>query len=138
MKALVPFGPTSFLPTEFDRLFEGFLGRQNGISPAAALRVRLDLEEDEESYRVTAEVPGVPRDELEITVVGDVLTIAGEKKKEVESEGYSERTFGRFERKIQFPGAVDPKGVRAETKDGVVIVTLPKADAERPHRIEIG
>lgn len=135
MKSLVPFGPTTFLPTEFDRLFEGFLGRQNGT--AADLRLRLDLHEDDEKYTVTAEVPGVQQEDLDITVVGDVLTIAGEKKKEVETEGYSERIFGRFERKIQFPGSVDPKGVVAETKDGVLTITLPKADAEKPHRIQV-
>ena len=137
MKSLIPFGPTTFLPTEFDRLFEGFLGRQNGLTPAAAMRVRLDLIEDDDSYRVIAEVPGVDQDDLEITVVGDVLTIAGEKKREVEEEGYSERLFGRFERKIQFPTAVDPKGVEARTKNGVLTVTLPKADDERPHRVKV-
>ena len=138
MRAMLPFRTQrAAFPRDFDRLFPGFFA-----PPAASCGVRvpslhLDVEETDEAYLVHAEVPGVAREDLEIKVAGDVLTIAGEKKTTVEEPKLRERVFGSFERSLELPTPIDVEGVKAESRDGVLIVTLPKASAERVKRIEI-
>jgi len=136
MKSMVPFGAAGLVPTHLDRLFGDLVGR-TAANLQTGPRVRLDLEETEDAYRVVAELPGVSREELEITVADDVLTLAGEKKQAEEREGYAERVFGRFERKLRFRLPVDAGRVTAEAKDGVVTIHLPKTEAVLPRRIEV-
>ena len=100
----------------------------------------LEVSRTDKEVRITAEVPGVTEKDVELLVEDGVLTLRGEKKSETEDKdrGYSERCYGRFERRIALPAGVDEENARAEFRDGVLTVTLPRsAEAERGRRIPI-
>jgi len=105
------------------------------------LGCRVDVREDDEHVYVEAEVPGMSKDEIEITLEGGVLRIAGEKKQETErKEGdyhLRERRYGKFERSFTLPTTVDEGKVNATLKDGVLTITLDKKDEVKPKRIEV-
>ena len=152
---LTPLGRDPFLSfrREMDRLFDDFFapaaeGRsfaQPGGQPAAASFVSpsIDVDETEQAYVVTAELPGIAEQDIELNLRDNALTISGEKKSErSEEQGgrrYSERSFGRFQRTIPFPQEVDADKVQAACKDGVLTITLPKNEKARDkdRRIEI-
>jgi HSP20 family protein len=126
--------PVSWLRTEIDRVFEDF-GRPTrsvfnfgarSLAPVPAL----DLVDDGKSYRLSAELPGLADKDIEISVADGVLSISGEKKEQEErkEKGFllSERRYGVFERQIALPSDVDPEGIKAQFKDGVLTVTLAK------------
>lgn len=101
----------------------------------------MDLEETDDDYIVQVELPGLKREDIEISVSEDHLTIKGERKREKEEKGKRyhriERWYGKFERTVRFPTKVDPNKAKAEYKAGVLRVTLPKLERAKPHRIEI-
>ena len=116
--------------TQIDSLFEDWFGR----STSGLLAPRIDMAEDEHSLTLTAELPGVSEKDIDVSLVGDQLTIKGEKHSEFEekkdSQGFAvhrmERSYGAFQRSITIPYAIDPDQVSAEFKDGVLKVMLPK------------
>ena len=89
---------------------------------------RVELAETEKELRITAELPGLDEKDVEITVEDGVLTLHGEKRSEIEDKdrGYTERSYGRFERRIGLPNGVDREKAGATFKNGVLTVTLPK------------
>jgi HSP20 family protein len=93
-----------------------------------------------DSLAITAELPGVNRDEIELTVLGDTLTIAGEKKLPAE-EGVTyirhERPHGRFRRLIDMPYSVEQDKISASYKNGILTITLPKAEEAKPRQITL-
>jgi HSP20 family protein len=95
----------------------------------------------EESARVTAEIPGVSKDDLEINVTGDTLTLSGVRSQDDLPEGAryhrQERRFGEFSRSIQLPYTVDVNKVKAVFKNGVLSVDLPRVEAEKPKKIAV-
>ena len=98
------------------------------------------MSETENELRITAEVPGMGEKDVELLLDDGVLTIRGEKKSENEDKGrgYSERHYGRFERRIALPGGVDEEHAQANFRDGVLTITLPRSPgAERGRRIPI-
>ncbi|SFQ20503.1 Hsp20/alpha crystallin family protein [Tranquillimonas alkanivorans] len=103
----------------------------------------MDLVEDDGTYRLTAEIPGIDPKEIEIKVTGDMLTVRGEKKEQKEetkaSYRVSERRYGAFERSLRLPQDVDANAIDARVTDGVLTVTLPKsAEAKASaRRIEV-
>jgi len=101
----------------------------------------VELGETNKEIRVTAELPGLDEDDVELTVEEGVLTLRGEKRAEVEDKdrGYSERSYGRFERRIGLPQGVDRDKVTATFKNGVLTVLLPRTEAanENVRRIPI-
>lgn len=100
----------------------------------------LELADTGECITITAEVPGVNKEEVELTVLGDTLTIAGEKKLPAE-EGPTyvrhERPHGKFRRLINLPYAVAQDGIKAAYKDGILTITLPKAEEAKPRQISV-
>ena len=98
------------------------------------LAPRVDVAEDEKTVTLTAELPGVNEEDIEVTLAGDQLTIKGEKHSELdekkESEGRTvhrtERSYGAFQRTITIPYKVEADQVSAHFKDGVLTITLPK------------
>ena len=90
---------------------------------------------------VKAELPGISKEEVELTVLGDTLTIAGEKKLPIEGDDVNyirhERPHGRFRRLIDLPYSVDHGKVSATYKDGILAVTLPKAEEAKPKQIAV-
>ena len=101
----------------------------------------LDVAEDEKQVTVTAELPGMQKDEMEITVHNGVLTLKGEKKEEKTSEegGYHkmERRYGTFEKSVRLPEYVDESKIQAAYRNGVLTLTMPKSEEAKPKSIEI-
>lgn len=117
---------------EMDRMFEGMMPSQlwtGVIAPA------VDVYEENGNIVVKAEVPGLKKEDIEVTATEDSISIKGEFKQEqkVEDKGFyrQERRFGRFFRTIPMPTAVNPEQVKAGFKDGVIEITAPKAEAEK-------
>ena len=101
----------------------------------------LEMFEKEDKFSVRAELPGMKREEIDVSVVGDTLTIKGERKAETEvkEEDYycCERSYGSFFRSINLPSAVDTKKIEASYENGVLEITLPKAPEIKPKKVEI-
>ncbi len=123
----------------FDRFFEGrtlpsFIER--GWNPA------VDVVETEKGFEVTAELPGLSPDDIDVSVTGDTLTIKGEKKQETVEEGRNyhrvERSYGAFSRTIRLHTAVKSDEVKAGFKDGILSIKLPKVEAELKKTIKVG
>jgi len=136
-----PFQEVDRLREEINRLFEsesipmvrGLYDRP--MAPA------IDVIEETERFSVICDVPGMKREDIEITLAQGVLTIKGEKKAGKPAEGahkVREETWnGKFQRTIALPGEVDPTKVGADLTDGVLTVTLPKREEARPRQIAI-
>ncbi len=101
----------------------------------------VDIAEDSDAVTITAEVPGMSKEDLDVSIEDGVLTLRGEKREEETSEGKNvhrvERRYGRFERRIQLPQTVDPEQVTAAYEDGVLKLTLPKVAAAKARSIKI-
>ena len=125
----------------FDDVFRGFAAPAFSSVERAMTWPRVELGESGSEIRVTAELPGLDEKNVEISVEEGVLTIRGEKKAEIEDRdrGYSERRYGRFERRIGLPRDVDRDKASATFRNGVLTVTLPKTEAanENLRRIPI-
>lgn len=131
---------------ELSRLIDGFFGPAVGFWPTAANRSavpypRVDLSETDAAVHVSAELPGVKQEEIEVEVHADTLRICGEKKDErvvTEHNFHSvERTFGRFDRTIVLPAEVDVRQAEATFKDGVLSITLPKVKSAAAQKIQV-
>jgi HSP20 family protein len=133
------FGYISPLASLLDQEFGRYL--QPG-GPVAAYRPELDVREDAHALTVQVDLPGVARENVQVTFHDGVLTIAGERKAEEarkdDTWNYRERSYGRFERRLTVNTAVNTDQVRASHKDGVLTVTLPKTAEAKPRQIEIG
>ncbi len=125
-----------------DRLLEDSLVRPS-LFPGEGERVpALDVVEKEDSYVVKASVPGVNRDDLEITTSGNTLVIQGEtrEEKEEEEEGrylYRERRYGAFSRSLTLPDDINADEAEAEFEDGILTLKLPKAETAKRKSIRI-
>jgi HSP20 family protein len=134
------FDRLSSLRDEVNRLFDFSLpardsGLFSGWSPA------LDVFDDKDSLVVKVELPGLKKEEINISLHEGVLTVSGERKRDTEKkEGQSfrsERYFGKFQRSVTLPTAVDSSKVSASYKDGVLSVELPKAEEAKPKQIAV-
>lgn len=125
-----PFYPLSSVGDLFDAFSDGI---------GAAWRPSLDLTEDADKFHVEVEIPGIKREELDISLQEGVLRIAGEKKGEVKetSSHRRERYYGKFERLIALPSEVDVAKIQAVYQDGVLTLDIPKAEAVKPTKIEV-
>ncbi len=136
-----PIHPLHQLQSEMDRVFSGLLQRSGEGLPEREPRADVDLRETESELLVRVEIAGIEPDELELSVAGNVLTIAGEKKDDrgPEREGWrvTERRFGALRRQLRLAAKVDAARVSAEVKNGVLTVRLPKTQAEQPRKIPI-
>jgi HSP20 family protein len=132
------------LGAEFDRLFGDLFAEMPGrpSTPRASGTgfPPLNVWEDEESFHVEVEVPGVSAEALDIDLAGSALTIRGERKVEAADDVTAhrrERTAGRFERTLELPAEVDADKVDASLKNGVLRLVLPKIEAVKTRRIQI-
>lgn len=113
----------------FDDLFRG-IGVPSLGSPGASLEwPSIELSETEKEVRVTAELPGLDENDVDLSIENGVLSIHGEKKSEIEDKerGYSERSYGRFERHVSLPPGIEEDKVSASFKKGVLTVVLPRS-----------
>jgi len=139
--------PLARMRGEMDDLFDRFFPQSWGASMTEALPAhfgwgpRIDLTESENEITVKAELPGVTPEDVNVEIVGNTLTIRGEKKQEkrekLENCHYVERQYGAFRRTIQLPSSVDQDKGKATFKDGVLSLTLPKHPEAKPKRIAV-
>lgn len=129
---------------DIDTLFEGFLRpmRWSGEEVSEGLLPRLDVTERDGEFVIRAEIPGVKKEDLEITLEDGVLTLGGETRSETEEkEGdrviRQERRYGKFVRSLRVGKEVDEKKIKANYKDGILEVVLPKAEAVKPKKINV-
>ncbi len=135
-----PLARLSAFQNEVDRLFDlPFFGRES--SQAAGWTPALDLHQDKENLFVHAELPGMKKEDVTLSLHDGVLTLSGERRHEKAHDEKTtlrnERFFGRFERSITLPSPVDATRVSAAYENGILTVTLPKAEAAKPRQIEI-
>jgi len=137
-----PFRNMSDIQGEVNRLFESFLGRPMAAAPTMrAWLPAVDMHETKDALVLTVEVPGVSEKDVTVSMTGDLLSIKGERRVADEARDHqylhSERVFGHFERLIQLPFDVQADEVKATYRDGVLQVTLPKAEELKPREIKI-
>jgi HSP20 family protein len=108
---------------------------------ACAWTPALDVAEDAENYLIHAELPGFKREDVQVSLNDGVLIITGERKHENTNTEATvhrrERHYGQFQRAVALPKAVQPDKVKAQFKDGVLTVTLPKSDDAKPKKIDV-
>lgn len=101
----------------------------------------VDIREEPDRFVISADVPGVNRDDIDITMESGLLTIKGERKlaREQNREGYrrTERLHGTFYRRFSLPNGADAEHISATCKDGVLEVVIPKEESVKPRRIEV-
>ncbi|MFM8359374.1 MAG: Hsp20/alpha crystallin family protein [Verrucomicrobiota bacterium] len=101
----------------------------------------LEVQERADRYTVALDLPGVRKEEVQVSFQEGILTVAGERKAEAEAAETTwhrrERRFGRFERRLELPLQVAAEAITATFKDGVLSITLPKAEAAKPRQVEI-
>lgn len=135
-------GATGPVWSDVDRLFRGFLKGMESLSePEVALFPRLNVWSTEESLFVEAALPGYTLDEIQVSVQGDRLWLAGEPKTAEETDTISyhrrECVRPRFQRSLTLPVAIDAKAVTASLANGLLTVELPKAKEARARQIEV-
>ncbi len=127
----------------FEDLFEGWEGERGLPELWAEGRVvpAIDVTEDADGLTLTAEIPGMTKEDLEVTVDNGVLTLKGEKREEETTEGADyhrvERRYGHFERRIRLPEYVDTEKIHATYQDGVLKLHMPKGEAAKARSIQI-
>lgn len=131
---------------ELSRLIDGFFSPAVGFWPAATNRPtvawpKFDVSETDAAIHVSAELPGVNQDEIDVEIHADTLRVSGEKKDERAVNDHNfhtvERRFGRFERTITLPTEVDSQHVEATFKDGVLSISLPKVKPVAAQKIAV-
>ena len=130
----------------FDDLLKDF-GKGFWVKPVAfpgetELSMKIDVKEDDKAFTVKADVPGVKKEDIQIDIDGDQVTLRAEAKQEKEEKKgektvYSERSYGMVSRSFTLPVDVDEKGAKAEYKDGVLNLTLPKKGNGTAKRITV-
>ena len=139
-----PYRELATLQDEMNSLLESFFGR--GVSgepePAGVMwGPRVDIRETENGFVVEAELPGLTKEDIKLSVHASTLTLEGEKRVEEKEKGKNwhrqERSFGKFQRVFTLPSVVDPQRISAAFKNGVLTVELPKSEAARPKEIPI-
>lgn len=135
--------PVRTLRDELDRLFEDFFGETTGERKSSLARwtPRADVKEDEKAFYLKADLPGMKKDDIDISVEGNQLVISGERSfsKEEKKEDYHfvERSYGSFYRAFTLPGSVDVEGITADYDNGVLQVELPKKEEVKPKKVSI-
>lgn len=140
MKKWEPFSELVTMRDDMDRLFDVFFGTQPQTIDDL-WRPSIDIEESNGNLMVKAEIPGMKKENIKVSVKEDMLTISGERKQENETRDKTyhriERSYGQFQRMIRLPAEVDADKVKASYKDGVLSVTLPKPESMKPKHIDV-
>ena len=126
-------------PSYLDQIFSDF--GMDFRSSDAVWSPAVDISESEKGYEVKAELPGMKKDEIKISFKDDVLTLSGERKDEKEEKGKNfhriERSYGQFERCFHLPKNVKASDIKADYKDGILAVNIPKSEEAKPKEIAI-
>ena len=139
---LIRYNPNRWIDFPLDRFFEDFWPRvPNGATVSESHAPRVDIREEKDAVIVTAELPGVEKDDLSVELEDGVLTVTGEKKTgdTIDDNGFyrSERVYGSFKRSFKVPTSVDAESISADYTNGVLRVNLPKKPEAAPRQIAI-
>jgi HSP20 family protein len=141
---LVKYNPSRNLlglNREVDRFFNSFLTKADHAEVENIVSPSMEVEETDNHFNISFELPGVEKDDLKIEMKEDVLTVSGEKKSQnvvnEKNYHYSERSFGKFKRAIEINSSVVNDKINAEFKNGVLFISLPKAEEAKPKQIEV-
>lgn len=139
-----PFSELETLQKEMNRLFDFSLSRHPQLESSflgGQWVPSLDVYDKKDAVVVKSDLPGMTKDEIDVSIENDILTIKGEKKREEDTkdENYirSERFYGTFQRSIALPASVDASKAKASFKDGVLELVLPKKEEAKPKQIKI-
>lgn len=136
-----PFHGLTTLQQEVNKLFEGSLNGRNDNSALTAWAPAVDIYETENELVLKADLPAIDEKDLDIRVENNTLTIRGERKfeREVKEENYLrvERTYGSFSRSFGLPNTVDTEAIKAEYKNGVLKVEMPKRAESKPKQVKV-
>jgi len=138
-----PFRDLVSIQDRMNRLFEQTLSRSRGEEGVTATTwtPAVDIYETADTIVMKAELPGVTREDIHIQINGSTLTLKGERRfaRDVQEESYLriERAYGSFHRSFALPATVQQENVRAVLRDGVLELTLPKAEDSKPKRISV-
>lgn len=132
---------TRYSPFEdlFADFTKGFWVKPLAFPAETDVRMKVDVKENDKAFTVHAEVPGVKKEDIQVDINGNIVSIRAEVKQEKEEKKgdkviYSERSYGMASRSLSLPGDVDSQGASASYKDGVLDLTLPKkASAQSKH-----
>lgn len=135
-----PYAEADDMRRQMSRMLELFGDRPAGRT-AAGVFPAVNITEDTSAYYVSAELPGVKTADLDLNVNANQLTLAGERKIPSEADDVRyhrrEREAGRFSRAIALPGDIDAENVKAKLVDGILVVTVPKAEKAKPRKISV-
>ena len=140
--SLIRWNPFSDLDDIFGRLPRDLLPRQAALlGEGVDWRPAANITENDSEYTIRADLPEVKKDDIDVSVANGVLTLSGERRYEKatdnEKEHRREVFHGRFQRSFAVPDDVDVQGIKADTKDGVLVIHLPKQSVEKPESISI-
>jgi len=135
-----PFREFTGLQRQMDRLFHDSFGREESLTPAS-FAPPVDIYEDEHSYTLKLEVPGIEEKDIDVRLENNTLTVSGERKyeKEEKEENFRrlERHYGSFARSFTLPSTIDAEKVGAEYEKGVLKITLQKKADAKPKQIKV-
>lgn len=139
MANIIRYNPFEDFVKDFGK---GFFVRPFAFPEETELGIKVDVKEDDKSYTIKADIPGVKKEDIHIDVDDDQVTLRAETKKEKQEKKdekivYSERSFGMVSRSFTLPTDVDAKGASAEYKDGVLTLTLVKKPNGSAKRITV-
>ena len=139
---LIRYNPSRWLDFPLERMFDEFWGRTAPEATAVETWApRVDISEEDTAVLLTAELPGVSKDDVKVELKDGVLTLSGEKKSEHKEEknGFyrSERVYGSFTRSFTVPETLDAEKIEAEYANGVLRLTLPKRPEAAPRLIDV-
>ena len=138
-----PWSDLMSLREAMDRLFEESVVRPRAgwLAPLGAESLAVDMYETDDEVVVKTAVPGVKSEDIDVSITGDVLTIKGETKSEekVEKANYirQERRYGAFSRSVTLPTSIVAEDAKADFENGVLTLTLPKAEEAKPKTIKV-
>lgn len=139
-----PFGELEEVSNRLNRIF----GRSavpaaagNEMMTVADWAPSVDISETDKEYLIKADIPGVKKEDVKVTIENGVLTVKGERKSEKDEKGKTfhriERSYGSFVRSFSLPEGVDDAAAKAEFKDGMINITLPKSEKAKSKAVEI-
>lgn len=135
-----PFRSLGEIHDEFDRIFESFWPSLERVETRGFYPM-VDIVEEEDKYIIKAELPGIDHKDVKVSLIGNVLTIEGERKNEYEDkkEGIHriERSYGSFCRSFNLNGDVVSEKIEAKSKDGILEISIPKSKKTKPKEISI-
>ncbi len=133
--------PMSLIRKEMEDLFSNFWGSSQANLPAVSMSTALDVVESENAFTIKLDAPGLETKDLNIQIHGNTLTISGERKEEKESKDKTyyrmERRHGTFSRTVTLPCEVNENEAAAEYTNGVLSLTLPKAEGSKTKKIPV-